>query len=209
MFQKVRGCEQGATEHPQGRFHWDLTVPKRPFGCFCSIIPTTDIVSGTCRLIKSIGYAEDVHLHRQVGGLEAQGDRTEGSRLLCGVPRAGQSLGKGKEPSQFQAALSSLRRVTNWLWRSWIALEVHWWKLFLASNLQEEGIHVRTLDGMVSTKGCLKFAPVLIGLWAGLAEVSSLINERSKSQSLTAKQLEEIWGVARRPARQRNAWCFD
>ena len=46
-------------------------------------------------------------------------------------------------------------------------------------NLQEEGIHVRTLDGMVSTKGLGKFAPVLIGLLSGLAEVErSLINER-------------------------------
>ena len=32
VFQKVRGSEQGATEHLQGSFHWDLTVPKRPFG---------------------------------------------------------------------------------------------------------------------------------------------------------------------------------
>ena len=47
-------------------------------------------------------------------------------------------------------------------------------------DLQERGIHVRTLDGMVSTKGLGKFAPVLIGLLSGLAEVErSMIQERT------------------------------
>ena len=48
-------------------------------------------------------------------------------------------------------------------------------------QLQEQGIHVRTLDGLVNTKGLGKFAPVLIGLLSGLAEVErSLIQERTK-----------------------------
>ena len=38
-------------------------------------------------------------------------------------------------------------------------------------QLQEQGIHVRTLDGLVNTKGIGKFAPVLIGLLSGLAKV--------------------------------------
>ena len=47
-------------------------------------------------------------------------------------------------------------------------------------QLQEQGIHVRTLDGLVNTKGLGKFAPVLIGLLSGLAEVErSLIQERT------------------------------
>ncbi len=46
--------------------------------------------------------------------------------------------------------------------------------------LQEQGVHVRTLDGLVNTKGLGKFAPVLIGLLSGLAEVErSLIQERT------------------------------
>ena len=38
-------------------------------------------------------------------------------------------------------------------------------------QLQKQGIHVRTLDGLVNTKGLGKFAPVLIGLLAGWAGV--------------------------------------
>ncbi len=47
-------------------------------------------------------------------------------------------------------------------------------------DLQERGIHVRTLDGLVNTKAMGKFAPVLIGLLTGLAEVErELIRERT------------------------------
>ena len=47
-------------------------------------------------------------------------------------------------------------------------------------DLQERGIHIRTLDGLVNTKAMGKFAPVLIGLLSGLAEVErSLIQERT------------------------------
>ena len=38
-------------------------------------------------------------------------------------------------------------------------------------DLQEKGIHVRTLDGLVNTKAMGKMAPVLIGLLTGLNEV--------------------------------------
>jgi len=38
-------------------------------------------------------------------------------------------------------------------------------------DLQEKGIHVRTLDGLVSTKAMGKFAPVLIGLLTGLNQI--------------------------------------
>ena len=47
-------------------------------------------------------------------------------------------------------------------------------------DLQERGIHIRTLDNLVNTKALGKFAPVLIGLLTGLAEVErSLIRERT------------------------------
>lgn len=46
--------------------------------------------------------------------------------------------------------------------------------------LQERGIHVRTLDGLVNTKELGKFAPVLLGLLSGLADVErSSIKERT------------------------------
>lgn len=48
-------------------------------------------------------------------------------------------------------------------------------------ELQIRGIHVRTLDGLLNTKGLGKMAPLVIGLLTGLAEVErSLIQERTK-----------------------------
>ena len=47
-------------------------------------------------------------------------------------------------------------------------------------DLQQTGIHIRTLDGLINTRGLGKFAPVLIGLLSGLAEVErSLTRERT------------------------------
>jgi len=46
--------------------------------------------------------------------------------------------------------------------------------------LQEQGVHVRTLDGLINTEGLGKFAPVVIGMLTGLAEVErELIQERT------------------------------
>jgi DNA invertase Pin-like site-specific DNA recombinase len=46
-------------------------------------------------------------------------------------------------------------------------------------QLQSEGIHIRTLDGLINTEGLGKFAPVVIGMLTGIAEVErSLIQER-------------------------------
>ena len=48
-------------------------------------------------------------------------------------------------------------------------------------ELQAQGINVRTLDGLVNTTSLGEFAPILIGLLSGLAEVErSLIQERTR-----------------------------
>jgi len=47
-------------------------------------------------------------------------------------------------------------------------------------QLQKTGIHVETLDGLINTKGLGKFAPVMVGLLTGIAEVErELIRERT------------------------------
>ena len=47
-------------------------------------------------------------------------------------------------------------------------------------DLQEKGFHIRTLDGLINTRGLGKFAPGLIGLLPGLTEVErDLIRERT------------------------------
>ena len=48
------------------------------------------------------------------------------------------------------------------------------------ASLSEQGIHVRTLDGLLNTKALGKMAPLVVGLLTGLAEVErSLIRERT------------------------------
>ena len=48
-------------------------------------------------------------------------------------------------------------------------------------QLQGQGIHVRTLDGLINTAGLGKFAPVVVGMLSGLAEVErELIRERTQ-----------------------------
>ena len=39
------------------------------------------------------------------------------------------------------------------------------------ADLQEKGIHIRTLDGLINTRGLGKLAPLVIGLLMGLSEV--------------------------------------
>jgi DNA invertase Pin-like site-specific DNA recombinase len=49
------------------------------------------------------------------------------------------------------------------------------------NDLQQQGIHVRTLDGLINTKALGKMAPLVVGLLTGLAEVErSLIQERTR-----------------------------
>ena len=48
-------------------------------------------------------------------------------------------------------------------------------------QLQTDGIHVRTLDGLINTRALGKMAPLVIGLLTGLAEVErELIRERTQ-----------------------------
>lgn len=48
------------------------------------------------------------------------------------------------------------------------------------ARLSDQGIHVRTLDGLLNTKALGKMAPLVVGLLTGLAEVErSLIRERT------------------------------
>jgi len=49
------------------------------------------------------------------------------------------------------------------------------------ASLNEGGIHIETLDGLLNTKALGKMAPLVVGLLTGLAEVErNLIQERSR-----------------------------
>jgi hypothetical protein len=51
-------------------------------------------------------------------------------------------------------------------------------------DLQDRGIHIRTLDNLVNTKAMVKFAPVLIGLLTGLAEVERSLIRKGTLESV-------------------------
>lgn len=57
-------------------------------------------------------------------------------------------------------------------------------------DLQDKGIHVRTLDGLVNTRALGKFAPVLIGLLTGLNEV-----EREMTRERTLESVQHRRGT--------------
>ena len=49
------------------------------------------------------------------------------------------------------------------------------------NDLQQQGIHVKTLDGLIDTQAFGKMAPLVVGLLTGLSEVErSLIQERTR-----------------------------
>ena len=129
---------------------------------------------------KSIGYAR-TSTARQSGGVEAQVAALKDAGCTVVFQEQVSTKVQEKDRTQLQAALSSLEKgdelVVSKLDRlGRTQVEV----VSRLHSLQEQGIHVRTLDGMVSTKGLGKFAPVLIGLLSGLAEVErSLIQERT------------------------------
>ena len=48
-------------------------------------------------------------------------------------------------------------------------------------DLQQQGIHLKTLDGLIDTRALGKMAPLVVGLLTGLSEVErSLIQERTR-----------------------------
>ena len=68
--------------------------------------------------------------------------------------------------------------------------------------LQESGIHVRTLDGLINTRALGKMAPLVVGLLTGLAEVErELIRERILESIAHRKRKVDRLVDAPRPVR--------
>jgi len=127
---------------------------------------------------KSIGYARV-----STSGQTTEGQFADLKKEGCCVvfQETVSTRVKEKERPQLMAALSALDEgdelvVTKMdrLGRTQVEVvnRIH--------DLQQQGIHIRTLDGLINTRGLGKFAPVLIGLLSGLAEVErSLTRERT------------------------------
>ena len=65
------------------------------------------------------------------------------------------------------------------------------------NSLQESGIDVRTLDGLINTCALGKMAPLVVGLLTGLAEVErELIKERTVESIAHGKRTGvSLWGL--------------
>ncbi len=51
-------------------------------------------------------------------------------------------------------------------------------------DLQEQGIHIRTLDGLINTRDLGKFAPIIIGLIRALSGVERSLNRERTIESI-------------------------
>ena len=55
-------------------------------------------------------------------------------------------------------------------------------------DLQTAGIHVRTLDGLINTEALGKFAPVVVGMLTGLAEVERELTRERTLESIAYRK---------------------
>lgn len=128
--------------------------------------------------VRSIGYARVSTAAQdeaaQVAALQAAGcTQVFSERVSTRVP--------DRDRAQLQACLAALEpgdelvvAKLDRLGRTQVEVIVR------LNDLQQQGIHVRTLDGLINTAALGKMAPLVIGLLTGLAEVErELIRERT------------------------------
>jgi DNA invertase Pin-like site-specific DNA recombinase len=127
---------------------------------------------------RSIGYARVSTAHQsveaQVALLKAEGCSAVFHEVIS-------TRTKESERTQLQAALNALVEGDELVCKSLDRVGRDQRQIInRLHDLQERGIHIRTLDGLVNTKGLGKFAPIVIGLLSGLASVErALIQERT------------------------------
>ena len=77
-------------------------------------------------------------------------------------------------------------------------------------DLQERSVHVRTLDGLISTRALGKMAPILVGLLTGLNEVErELIRERTLESIEHRRKNGQSIGGRPRTSKQREQLVLD
>ena len=90
-----------------------------------------------------------------------------------------------KDRAQLQAALSAVMKGDELVLTSLSRLgRTQRETINRLHDLQEKGVHIRTLDGLINTRGLGKFAPVLIGLLTGLNEVEREICRERTLESI-------------------------
>ena len=128
---------------------------------------------------RSVGYARCSTTHQST---DAQVASLKEAGCVVVFEETISSKVKEKDRPQLQAALNALVEgdelvvsKLDRLGRSQVEV------INRLADLQEKGIHLRTLDGLINTRGLGRLAPLVIGLLTGLAEVErSLIQERTR-----------------------------
>ena len=150
---------------------------ERPFGSFPANVLERQTLSE--QMGRKIGYARVSTTHQntdsQVDDLKADGcEEVFFEKVSSTAPL--------EQRHQFRACLSVLRKGDqicvarlDRIGRSQVEV------INRLNDLQQQGIHVRTLDGLIDTQALGKMAPLVVGLLTGLSEVErSLIQERSR-----------------------------
>ncbi|MCP9823898.1 recombinase family protein [Synechococcus sp. EJ6-Ellesmere] len=154
--------------------------------------------------MPSIGYARVSTAAQdtaaQVAALEAAGcSQTFCEQISSGTPDG--------QRAQLQAALAALQpgdelvvAKLDRLGRSQVEV------INRLNDLQQAGVHVRTLDGLINTQALGKMAPLVVGLLTGLAEVErSLIRERTLESIAYRRSIGADIGGRRRSYSQEQA----
>ena len=162
--------------------------------CSVGIITGTTLI-GTVTA-RSIGYARtsgggDT---KQAAGLEVQVKALEDAGCAVVFKEIVSTRTAEKDRAQLQAALNAVVSgvkcgdcsFAHWKDAAKVINRLH--------DLQEQGVHIRTLDGLVNTRAMGKFAPVLIGLLTGLNEVEREVRESAGEHPAP----QSNWGIGGR-----------
>ena len=157
-------------------------------------------------MTRSIGYARCSTTHQDTA---AQTAELRGAGCVEVFAEKVSSRAPLEKRHQLRACLETLREgdelvvsKLDRLGRSQVEV------INLLADLQEKGIQIRTLDGLINTRGLGRLAPLVIGLLTGLSEVErSLIQERTRESVNTAGRREGILVEDQRHQRRRNVLC--
>ncbi len=134
---------------------------------------------------KSIGYARQ-STNKQISiGLQVEQLKKAG----CSVVLRETVSGSSKERPQFLAVLEMLEKGDELcLTKLDRGFRNQRQCVNTLHDLQERGIHVRTLDGLINTKALGKFAPIVIGLLSGIGEVERQMAIERTQESISHRR---------------------
>ena len=146
----------------------------------------TALFSERCRY-KSIGYARQSNNHKNSIGAQIN----ELKKAGCAVVFEEKINSANKARPQFDKALETLEKgdeiVFTTLDRGFRNQKQC---INTLHDLQAKGMHVRTTDKMINTRALGKFAPIVIGLLAGLGEVErQMVIERTQESIHYRKEI--------------------